>query len=73
MGAGHQRRGKLGRGEIKVASIPFSFCVPEFVGKAGIMDIGEFFTSYAFMGIMAVFLIALIALLLFLRNRRPED
>lgn len=33
----------------------------------------EFFSSWTFMFIMAVMLVALIALLLFLRNRRPED
>lgn len=33
----------------------------------------EFFSSYAFMGIMAVLLAALIGVLLYLRNKRPED
>jgi len=33
----------------------------------------EFLTSWYFMGIMAVLLIALIGVLLFLRSKRPED
>jgi len=37
------------------------------------MDLGEFFTSWTFFGIMAVLLLALIGVLLFLRSRRPED
>jgi hypothetical protein len=37
------------------------------------MDFWEFVTSWAFMGIMVVLLLALIGVLLFLRNRRPED
>jgi hypothetical protein len=37
------------------------------------MDVWEFLTSYYFMGIMAVLLVALIGVLLFLRSRRPED
>jgi hypothetical protein len=32
----------------------------------------DFFTSWAFIGIMAVILVALIGLLLFLRNQRPD-
>jgi uncharacterized membrane protein len=48
--------------------------VSQFTGKADIMDsIMDFFSSWTFMIIMAVLLIALIGLLLFLRNRRPED
>jgi uncharacterized membrane protein len=48
--------------------------VSQFTGKAGIMDsIMDFFSSWTFIIIMAVLLIALIGLLLFLRNRRPED
>lgn len=38
--------------------------------KAGIM---EFFESYWFMAIMAVLLLALIGVLLFLRNKRSEE
>jgi hypothetical protein len=37
------------------------------------MDIWEFVTSWTFMGILFVVLLALIGLLLFLRNRRPEE
>lgn len=37
------------------------------------MDLWEFLQSWTFMGIMAVLLIVLIGVLLFLRNRRPED
>ena len=33
----------------------------------------EFFTSWGFMGIMALLLVVLIGVLLFLRNKRPED
>jgi hypothetical protein len=33
---------------------------------------GDFFTSWTFIGIMAVILVALIGLLLFLRNQRPD-
>jgi hypothetical protein len=33
----------------------------------------EFMTEWWFLGLMAVLLLALIGLLLFLRNRRPED
>jgi hypothetical protein len=36
-------------------------------------SIMDFFSSWTFMIIMAVLLIALIGVLLFLRNRRPED
>jgi hypothetical protein len=36
-------------------------------------SIMDFLTSWTFMIIMAVLLIALIGVLLFLRNRRPED
>jgi hypothetical protein len=51
-----------------------SVFVSQFTGKAGIMDsIMDFLTSWTFMIIMAVLLIALIGVLLFLRNRRPED
>jgi hypothetical protein len=32
----------------------------------------DFFTSWTFIGIMAVILVALIGLLLFLRNQRPD-
>jgi hypothetical protein len=32
----------------------------------------EFFQSWTFIGIMAVILVALIGLLLFLRNQRPD-
>jgi len=32
----------------------------------------DFFTSWTFIGIMAVVLVALIGLLLFLRNQRPD-
>jgi hypothetical protein len=32
----------------------------------------EFLTSWTFMGIMAVILVALVGLLLFLRNQRPD-
>jgi hypothetical protein len=32
----------------------------------------EFFQSWTFIGIMAVVLVALIGLLLFLRNQRPD-
>jgi hypothetical protein len=37
------------------------------------MDIMEFLQSWAFMGIMAVLLVVLIGVLLFLRNKRPEE
>ena len=41
---------------------------------AGFFDnIPEFMTTWTFMGIMIVVLIALIGLLMFLRSRRPED
>jgi LPXTG-motif cell wall-anchored protein len=33
----------------------------------------EFFQSWTFIVLMAVLLVALIGLLLFLRNKRPED
>jgi hypothetical protein len=33
----------------------------------------EFFESWTFMGIMAVLLVALIGVLLYLRNKRAED
>jgi hypothetical protein len=32
----------------------------------------DFFTSWTFIGIMAVILVALVGLLLFLRNQRPD-
>jgi len=32
----------------------------------------DFFTSWYFIGIMAVILVALVGLLLFLRNQRPD-
>jgi hypothetical protein len=51
-----------------------SVLVSRFTRKAGIMDsIMDFLTSWTFMIIMAVLLVALIGVLLFLRNRRPED
>jgi hypothetical protein len=37
------------------------------------MDIMEFLQSWYFMGIMAVLLVVLIGVLLFLRNKRPEE
>jgi hypothetical protein len=37
------------------------------------MDIMEFLQSWTFMGIMAVLLVVLIGVLLFLRNKRPEE
>ena len=37
------------------------------------MDFWEFIQSWPFMIMMAVLLLALIGVLLFLRNRRPED
>jgi hypothetical protein len=36
-------------------------------------EMGEFFTSWWFIGIMAVLLIALIGLFFFLRNKQSED
>jgi len=33
----------------------------------------DFMTDWWFLGLMAVILLALIGLLLFLRNKRPED
>ena len=36
-------------------------------------SIMDFLTSWTFMIIMAVLLVALIGVLLFLRNRRPEE
>ena len=33
----------------------------------------DFMTEWWFLGLMAVILLALIGLLLFLRNKRPED
>jgi hypothetical protein len=37
------------------------------------MDIMEFLSSWTFMAIMAVLLVVLIGVLLFLRNKRPEE
>lgn len=34
---------------------------------------GEFFTSYTFMGIMGVLLVGLIIAFFYLRNRQDED
>jgi hypothetical protein len=56
-----------------VARVRYFLFVPQFSRKAVIMDIMEFLTSWTFMIIMAVLLVALIGLLLFLRSRRPED
>jgi hypothetical protein len=36
-------------------------------------QMGSFFESWTFMILMAIILIALIGLLLYLRNQRPED